>query len=152
MYTGTNLCCCPSNMVFSEFFVGKYWLIFIKLKALYLCVESREYPLYLIRRIRMAELEAIERSVLNPRCYFLYFFRRIVAPGWYGWGNREVNLQLWLVIKPYSYTSAVTVSVFSNCWALCAEKVIWGETLCFLADYELLSRLLWSKSLGYSWV
>lgn len=150
MYIGTNLCCCPSNMVFSEFFVGKYWLIFIKLKVLYLCVESREYqyPLYLIRRIRMAELEATDRSVLNPRYYFLYFFRRIVAPGWYGWVKSEVNLQFWLVIKPYGYTVAVTVSVFSNCWALCAEKVIWRETLCFLADYILLSRLSWSKSLG----
>lgn len=102
-------------MVFSEFFVGKYWLIFFKLKAVYLCVESREYPLYLIRRIWMAELETTERSVLNPRYYFLYFCRRIIAPGWYSRGNSEVNLQFWLVIKSYGYTSAVMVSVFSNC-------------------------------------
>jgi len=47
-------------------------------------VESREYPLYLIRRIWMAELEARERSVLSPRYHFLSFFRRVVAPGWYG--------------------------------------------------------------------
>lgn len=32
----------------------------------------------------MAELEATERSALNSRYHFLYFFRGIVAPGWYG--------------------------------------------------------------------
>lgn len=146
MYTGTNLCCCPSNMVFAEVFVGKYWL------KHYIYVWRAGNTLLSNRKVCMTELEAAWRSILNPKYCCLCFFRRIVAPGWCGWGNSEVNLQLRLAIKSSSYTSAVMVSVFSNCWALCVEKVIWRETLRFLADYILLSVLSWSKALGNSWV
>lgn len=84
MYTGTTLYCCPSSVVFCELFIGKYWLIFIKLKTLYFLWVYIRCLLYLIRSIWMAKLEATERSALNSRYYFLYFFRGIVAPGWYG--------------------------------------------------------------------
>lgn len=40
MCTETHLCSCPFNMVFCEVFVGRYWLIYVKLKVLYLCEEQ----------------------------------------------------------------------------------------------------------------